>query len=156
MAGAFLWLLLQLYGGSAQNFGSSRPNWSSYGWAAFAVPAKPAGSPLTQARLEVGCYAIQVLAASVHRYLLLPNIPTVVCSTQSSRAIGGMQCCGTSSSSASVRLAKSNNLATASWTCACCRSSHTELSAEVALSLHTRLLTTQYLSDGTPTPHVLR
>lgn len=107
MAGAFLWLLLQLYGGSAQNFGSSRPNWLSYGWAAFAVPAKPAGSPLTKARLEVGCYAIQVLAASVHRYLLLPNIPTVVCSTQLSRAIGGMQCCGTSSSSASVRLAKS-------------------------------------------------
>lgn len=48
-----LGLFLQLHGGSAQDFGSSRPNWASYGWAAFAIPAAPAGSPLTKARVEV-------------------------------------------------------------------------------------------------------
>jgi hypothetical protein len=31
----------------------SLPNWETYGWAAFAIPAKPTGSPELKARLEV-------------------------------------------------------------------------------------------------------
>jgi hypothetical protein len=87
-----------------------------------------------------GCFASQVLAASVHRCLLLPTgdgIPTVV-STQPSRTDGRRQCCGTSSSNASV-WGTTDNLSTASLTYACCQSSHAIVSRSSLEPSHTSL-----------------
>lgn len=39
-------LLLQFYGGSAQDFGAQKPAWETYAWSLFRPPMPPSDTPL--------------------------------------------------------------------------------------------------------------
>lgn len=45
--------VLQIYGGAAQDFGSARTNWESYGWSLFKLMDPPAGTYKDHVKIQV-------------------------------------------------------------------------------------------------------
>jgi hypothetical protein len=46
-------LPLQFYGGAAQDFGTARPLWESYGWSLFKLQDPPAAANLDDVKIQV-------------------------------------------------------------------------------------------------------
>jgi hypothetical protein len=44
---------MQIYGGTAQDFGPTRPNWESYGWSLFKLSNPPDSTYNTDVKVQV-------------------------------------------------------------------------------------------------------
>lgn len=67
-------LLLQVFGGAAQEFGSLKPSWESYGWSLFRPPMPPSDTPLPNGfnitRIQV-CLHVSAVACTVHAVVVV-------------------------------------------------------------------------------------